>query len=137
MDFKSRYFKSMDFKSKFKCCHPNITLMCSNHSTLIIYTIWLKFSILKILSRKKKSSYKISVITIWFWFVNHGWSFVNNLYIKKEIMYNVVIKIIIDEVYYVKYYCQVWLWWKILFFFFWCSLYLYVVFLIIQCFYTY
>ena len=30
----------------------------------------------------------------------------NNLYIKKEIMYNFVIKIIIDEVYYVKYYCQ-------------------------------
>ena len=28
--------------------------MSSNHSTWIIYAIWLKFSILKILSRKKK-----------------------------------------------------------------------------------
>ena len=77
--------------------------------------------------KKKKSSYETSVITIWFWFVKHGWNFVNNLYIKKEIMYNFVIKIIIDEVYYVKYYYQTWLWpvwWKMLysfffFFFFW------------------
>ena len=73
--------------------------------------------------KKQKSSYEISVITIWFWFVKHGWNFANNLYIKKEIMYNFVIKIIIDEVYYVKCYCQAWLWWKMLysvfFFFFW------------------
>ena len=68
--------------------------------------------------KKQKSSYEISVITIWFWFVKHGWNFANNLYIKKEIMYNFVIKIIIDEVYYVKYYCQAWLWWKMLYLFF-------------------
>ena len=99
--------------------------MRSNYSILIIYAIWLKFSILKILSRKKKkkkSSYRTTVITIWFWFVKHGWNFANNLYIKNEIMYNFVIKITMDEVYYVKYYFQAWLWWKILysfFFFFW------------------
>ena len=116
----------------------NVLLMHSNHSTLIIYAIWLKFSILKILSRKK-SSYETSVITIWFWFVKHRWSFANSLYIKKEIMYNFVIKIIINEVYYVKYYCQAWLWWKILysFLFIYFFLYLYVVYPIIQCFYTY
>ena len=73
--------------------------MRSNHSTWVIYAIWLKFSILKILSRKKKkkSSYVTSIIILWFWFVKHGWSFANNLYIKKEIMNYFVIKIIIDE----------------------------------------
>ena len=43
--------------------------------------------------KKKKSSYTL----LWFWFVKYGWSFSNNLYIKKEIMNNFVIKIIIDE----------------------------------------
>ena len=83
----------------------------------------LKFPILKILSRKRKSSYETSIITLWFWFVKNGWNFANNLCIKKEIMNNFAIKIIIDEVYYVKYYCWAWLWWKIqylgFFFFFW------------------
>ena len=100
----------------------------SNHSTLIIYAILLKFSILKNLSIKK-SSYETSIITLWFWFVKHGWSFAKKLYIKKEIMNNFVIKIIIDEVYYVKYYCWVWFWWKILysfFFFFRFLLYIFV-----------
>ena len=32
-------------------------------------------------------------------------------------MNNFAIKLIIDEVYYVKYYCWAWLWWKILFYF--------------------
>ena len=104
-----------------------------NHSTLIIYAIWLKFSILKILSRKKSSN-ETSVITVWFWFVKHGCNFANNLYIKKEIMYNFVIKIIIDEVYYVEYYCQAWLWWKILysFFFFFFSFVFYICMLYTQ-----
>ena len=60
------------------------------------------------------------------------------LCIKKEIMNNFAMKIIIDEVYYVKYYCWAWFWWKILYsflfsFFFFCSIYLYVVYPIIQC----
>ena len=71
----------------------------SNHSTLIIYAIWLKFSILEILSRKKKRSYETSIIILWFWFVQHEWNFANNLYIKEEIMNNFAIKIIIDEFY--------------------------------------
>ena len=33
----------------------NVLLMHSNHSTLIIYAIWFKFSILKFLSRRKSS----------------------------------------------------------------------------------
>ena len=74
--------------------------------------------------KKKKSSYRTTVITIWVWFVKHGWNFANNLYIKNETMYNFVIKITMDEVYYVKCYCQAWLWWKILYsLFFFGSLY--------------
>ena len=56
-------------------------LIHSKHSTLIIYAIWLKFPILKILSRNKKISYDTSIITSWYWFIKHGWSFTNNLYI--------------------------------------------------------
>ena len=91
--------------------------------------------------KKKKSSYETSIIALWFWFVKNGWNFANNLCIKKEIMNNFAIKIIIDEVYYVKNYCWAWFWWKILYsffsFFFFCSIYLYVVYPIIQCLYTY
>ena len=84
---------------------------------------------------RKKNSYETSVITIWFWFVKHGWSFVNSLCIKKEIMYNFVIKIIIYEVYYVKYYCQAWLCWKIQYsgFFFWLLLLLLLLGFIFVC----
>ena len=88
--------------------------------------------------KKKKSSYVTSIIILWFWFVKHGWSFANNLYIKKEIMNNFVIKIIIDE----------FIMWSIIVehdfdgryyirFFFLGSIYLYVVYPIIQCLYTY
>ena len=99
---------------------PNPINAFANHSTLIIYVIWLKFFILKILSSKKKkkkkrSSYQTSIGTLWFWFVRRGWSFSNSLYIKKEFINNFAIKIIIDEVYYVKYNCWAWLWWKILY----------------------
>ena len=48
---------------------------------------------------KKKSSYETLIVTLWFWLVKHRWSFTNNLYIKKKIMNNFAIKIIIDEVY--------------------------------------
>ena len=108
-----------------------ILLMHPNHSTLIIYAIWLKFYILKILSRKK-SSYETSTITLWFWFVKHGWRFAKNLYIEKE-NYEFAIKIKIDKVYYVKYYCWAWLWWKILYsFFFFFFLVLYICMLYTQ-----
>ena len=76
---------------------------------------------------KKKSSYETSIITLWFWFVKHGWNFAN-LYIKKEIMNNFVIKIIIDEVYYMKYYCRAWVWWKILY-----SIFFFFLFYIFVC----
>ena len=91
--------------------------------------------------KKKKSSYETSIITLWFWFFKNRWSFANNLCIKKEIMNYFAIKIIIDEIYYVKYYCWAWFWWKILYyflfsFFFFCFIYLYVVYPIIQCLHT-
>ena len=107
--------------------------MCSNHSTLIIYAILLKFPILKILSWKRKSSYKTSIITLWFWFVKNGWNFANNLCIKKEIMNNFAIKIIIDEVYYVKYYCWAWFWWKILYYFLFSFFFFLFLFYIFVC----
>ena len=74
------------------------------------------------IKRKKKCSYETSIITLWFWFVKQGLSFANKLYIEKEIMNNFAIKIINDEVYYMKYYYWTGCWWKILysfFFFFW------------------
>ena len=33
------------------------------------------------IKKKKKNSYETSIITLWNWFVKHGWSFANNLYI--------------------------------------------------------
>ena len=35
---------------------------------------------------QEKKAHEISIITLWFWFVKHRWSFANNLYIEKEIM---------------------------------------------------
>ena len=93
----------------------------------------LKFPILKILSRKRKSSYETSIITLWFWFVKNGWSFANNLCIKMEIMNNFAIKIIIDEVYYVKYYCWAWFWWKILYYFLFSFFFFLFLFYIFVC----
>ena len=77
-----------------------------------------KISYYQYFIKKKKSSYETSIITLWFWFVKNRWSFANNLCIKKEIMNYFAIKIVIDEVYYVKYYCWAWFWWKILYSFF-------------------
>ena len=76
--------------------------MLTNHSTFIIYKIWLKFFYSQDFikqKKKKRSSYETSIIMLWFWFVKHGWNFSNNLCIKKEIMNNFAIKIIFDEDY--------------------------------------
>ena len=68
--------------------------------------------------KKKKSSYETSVIIIWFWFVKYEWNFVTIYILKRKLCIIFFIKIIIDKVYYVKYYCQAWLWWKIIYSFF-------------------
>ena len=100
--------------------------MCPNHSTLIIYAIWLKFYILKILSRKKSSwdfNYNIMIL------ICQTWIKFCKQFIYWKGNYEFTIKIIIDEAYYVKYYCWAWLWWKILylfFFFFFFGFYIFV-----------
>ena len=50
--------------------------------------------------------------------------FENKLYIEKEIMNNFAIKIIIDEVYYVKINCWARLWWKILYIYIYIYIYM-------------
>ena len=85
------------------------------------------------IEKKNKSSYETSIITLWFWFVKNGWSFSNNLCIKKEIMNNFVIKIIIDKVYYMKYYCWAWFWWKILYSFFFSFFFFFLFYIFVCC----
>ena len=98
--------------------------MCSNHSTLIIYSIWLKLSDLVVHYSLSFTAYKAASGGV---FLRCG---------TLSLGYNctawpcakMVSTVIIDEVYYMKFYCWAWLWWKILdlFFFFFFLFYIFV-----------